>query len=161
MLRVTASHCMQHNLQLITIDYKNWTSCKLIVFQCLIVFFVSWFWKLFMTLWKREEDAHWKGGYGGEWQESHGRWKEQIVRTLRARTALLQLKDVPLRTRRALLLYKVNCDSALLVLNGTSLICNSALLALSWQNERVLQEIGVEREYWEHWEIGRRNGWDT
>ena len=38
---------------------------------------------------------------------------------LRARKALLQLKDVPLRTRRALLLYKVNG--------------NSALLALSWQ----------------------------
>ena len=50
---------------------------------------------------------------------------------LRARRALLQLKDVPLRTRRALLLYKVNGNSALLVLNGTSLICNSALLALS------------------------------
>ena len=44
----------------------------------------------------------------------------------------LQLKDVPLRTRWALLLYKVNGNSALLVLNGTSLICNSALLALSW-----------------------------
>ena len=52
---------------------------------------------------------------------------------LRARRALLQLKDVPLRTRRVLLLYKVNGDSALLVLNGTSLICNSALLALSWR----------------------------
>ena len=50
---------------------------------------------------------------------------------LRTRRALLQLKDVPLRTRRALLLYKVNGNSALLVLNKTSLICNSALLALS------------------------------
>ena len=50
---------------------------------------------------------------------------------LRAGRVLLQLKDVPLRTRRALLLYNVNGDSALLVLNGTSLICNSALLALS------------------------------
>ena len=38
-----------------------------------------------------------------------------------------------LRTRRALLLYKVNGNSAFLVLNGTSLICNSALLALSWR----------------------------
>ena len=56
-------------------------------------------------------------------------------RQLRARRALLQLKDVPLRTRRALLLYKVNGNSALLVLNGTSLICNSALLALSWHND--------------------------
>ena len=51
-------------------------------------------------------------------------------RQLRARRALLQFKDVPLRTRRALLLYKVYGDSALLVLNGTSLICNNALLAL-------------------------------
>ena len=55
-----------------------------------------------------------------------------LCRQLRARRALLQLKDVPLRTRRGLLLYKVNGNSALLVLNGTSLICNSALLALSW-----------------------------
>ena len=47
--------------------------------------------------------------------------------------ALLQLKDVPLRTRRALLLYKVNGNSALLVLNGTSLICYNALLALNWR----------------------------
>ena len=39
----------------------------------------------------------------------------------------------PLRTRRALLLYKVNGNSALLVLNGTSLICNNALLALNWR----------------------------
>ena len=40
-------------------------------------------------------------------------------------------KDVPLRTRRGLLLYKVYGDSALLVLNGTSLNSISALLALS------------------------------
>ena len=56
-----------------------------------------------------------------------------LYRQLRARRALLQLKDVLLRTRRALLLYKVNGNSALLVLNRTSLICNSALLALSWR----------------------------
>ena len=47
--------------------------------------------------------------------------------------ALLQLKDVPLRSRRALSLYKVYVNSDLLVLNGTSLICNSALLALNWR----------------------------
>ena len=41
-------------------------------------------------------------------------------------------KDVLLRTRRALLLYKVNGNSALLVLNETSLNCNNALLALNW-----------------------------
>ena len=54
-------------------------------------------------------------------------------RQLRARRALLQCKDVPLRTRRALLLYKVYGNSALLVLNGTSLNCNNALLARNWQ----------------------------
>ena len=48
--------------------------------------------------------------------------------------ALMQFKDVPLRTRRALLLYKVYGNSALLVLNGTSLICNNALLALNWRH---------------------------
>ena len=42
-------------------------------------------------------------------------------------------KMFPLRTRRALLLYKVYGDSALLVLNRTSLICNNALLALNWR----------------------------
>ena len=40
---------------------------------------------------------------------------------LRARRALSLFKDVPLRTRRALSLYKVYGDSALLVLNRTSL----------------------------------------
>ena len=53
-------------------------------------------------------------------------------RQLRARRALLQFKDVPLR-RRALSLYKVNGDSALLVLNRKSLICNNALLSLNWR----------------------------
>ena len=43
---------------------------------------------------------------------------ECAYRQLRARRALLQFKDVPLRTRRALLLYKVYGNSALLVLNG-------------------------------------------
>ena len=38
-----------------------------------------------------------------------------------------------LRARRALLLYKVNGNSALLALNGTSLNCNNALLALNWR----------------------------
>ena len=40
-------------------------------------------------------------------------------------------KGVPLRTRRALSLYQVYGDSALLVLNGTSLNCLNVLLALS------------------------------
>ena len=43
-------------------------------------------------------------------------------RQLRARRALMQcsIKDVPLRTRKVLFLYKVYGDSALLVLNRTS-----------------------------------------
>ena len=52
-------------------------------------------------------------------------------RQLRAKKALLQLKDVTLITRRALLLYEINGNGALL--NGTSLNCNSALLALNWR----------------------------
>ena len=40
-------------------------------------------------------------------------------------------KDAPFRTRRVLLLYKVYGDSALLVLNWTSLSSINALLALS------------------------------
>ena len=51
---------------------------------------------------------------------------------LRTRRALLQSKDVPLRTRRELRLYKVYGDSALLALNRTSLNCSNALLALNW-----------------------------
>ena len=43
-------------------------------------------------------------------------------------------KDVPLRTAQAVLsLYKVYGDSTLLVLNGTSLYSNGALLALNWR----------------------------
>ena len=50
---------------------------------------------------------------------------------LRTRRALLQLKDVLLRIRRVLSLYKVYGDSALLILNGISLSCNNALLILN------------------------------
>ena len=50
---------------------------------------------------------------------------------LRARRALSQFNDVPLRTRRGLLLYNVYGDSALLVLNGMSLNSVNALLVLS------------------------------
>ena len=52
---------------------------------------------------------------------------------LRARRALVQLKDIPLRTRKALPLYRVHGDSALLVLNRTPLNCNNTLLALNWR----------------------------
>ena len=54
-----------------------------------------------------------------------------LIRQLRARRALMQVKDVPLRTRRGLLLYKVYGDSSFLVLNGTPLISINTLLALS------------------------------
>ena len=53
-------------------------------------------------------------------------------RQLRARRALSLFNDVPLRTRSALSLCKVNGDSALLALNGTALNSDNALLALSW-----------------------------
>ena len=53
--------------------------------------------------------------------------------------------DVLLRTKRVLLLYKVYGDSALLVLNSTSLNCNNALLALNWQI------VGFEPEG--HWHL--------
>ena len=50
---------------------------------------------------------------------------------LRARRVLWSLfKDVPLRTRRGLLLYKVYGNSALLVLNGILLNSVNALLVL-------------------------------
>ena len=48
-----------------------------------------------------------------------------FYRQLRARRALLQLKDVLMTTRRALLLYKVNCNSALLALNWRYLHYNT------------------------------------
>ena len=51
----------------------------------------------------------------------------------RVRRSLSIFKDVLLRTKRALSLYKVYGDSALLVLNRTSLNSESALLALNWQ----------------------------
>ena len=41
-------------------------------------------------------------------------------------------------SRRALSLYKVNGNSALLVLSGTSLICNNALLALNWRHQKPI-----------------------
>ena len=52
---------------------------------------------------------------------------------LRARRALLLFKDDLLRTRRALSPYTLYSNSALLVLNGTSLNIDSALLALNWR----------------------------
>ena len=63
---------------------------------------------------------------------------------LRARRGLLQFKDVPLRIRRALSLYKVYGDSAFLVLNGTPLNCNKALLAFNWQYATVKLPIWIQ-----------------
>ena len=80
-------------------------------------------------------------GYPGQSAQSDGHFGGQhdvskhtsTYHQLRARKALSIFKDPPLRTRRALLLYKVEGDSALLVLNETSLNSDSALLALNWQ----------------------------
>ena len=52
-------------------------------------------------------------------------------RQLTAKRALSLFKDVLLRTRRALLPQTLYSDSNLLVLNGTSLNIDSALLALN------------------------------
>ena len=62
------------------------------------------------------------GGGGGGW----GEVKLRPFHQLRARRALLQIKDVPLKTRRALLPLTLYSNSALLVLRGTSFSCNSA-----------------------------------
>ena len=66
---------------------------------------------------------------------------ERLHLQLRARRALLLFNDVPLRTRRALLQYNVNGDSALLVLNGTLSKHDIALLALNWQIWRIIYNI--------------------
>ena len=57
--------------------------------------------------------------------------------------ALMLFKAVPLRNRRALLLYNVYSDNTLLVLNGTSLNSVNALLALS---RRYEEDISFVRE---------------
>ena len=53
-------------------------------------------------------------------------------RQLRAKRVLMKFKDVLLRTREALSLYKVYGNSAFLVLNGTLLVSVNALLAISF-----------------------------
>ena len=53
-------------------------------------------------------------------------------------------KDVLLRTRRVMLLYKVCDNSALLVLNGTSLNSDNALLGLGLR----LHDCLCENERW-------------
>ena len=57
---------------------------------------------------------------------------QTLYRQLGARRVLVKINDIPLRTRRALLPLTLYSDSALLVLNGTSLSCNNTLLALNW-----------------------------
>ena len=74
-----------------------------------------------------------------------------LHRQLRARRALVLFKDVPLRTRRAIiLLYKVYDDSALLVFNETSLNSVNAFLALS---QHLAYYTG-----WRRWPIKKRYG---
>ena len=55
----------------------------------------------------------------------------EIVSSVESQKGVNAVQDVPLRTRRALSLYKFYGDSALLVLNGASLNNVNALLALS------------------------------
>ena len=59
---------------------------------------------------------------------------------MRARRTLMLFIDVPLRTRRALLLYNVYGDSTLLVLNGTLLNSANALLALIQRYDLTVRE---------------------
>ena len=63
---------------------------------------------------------------------------------LRTRRVLSLCKSVLLKTRRALLLYRVYGNSALLVLNGTSLNIN-ALLVLNWQFAKSLMKLQWKR----------------
>ena len=59
-------------------------------------------------------------------------------------TTLSILKDVPLRTRRALSLYDVYGNSALLVFNGTSLNSDSTVLALNWWFNNLERNNGIQ-----------------
>ena len=61
------------------------------------------------------------------------------ISSVESQKGVIAAQRCSLRTRRALLLYK-----ALLVLNETSLICNSALLALSWRY--VFEQISILHE---------------
>ena len=60
-----------------------------------------------------------------------------FFRRLRTRRAF---NNVPLRTRRALSLYNVYGNSALLVLNETLSNCDNALLALNWGYAHHIKE---------------------
>ena len=64
----------------------------------------------------------------------HPRINTLSVENLRARRALSLFNNVPMRTRRVLLLAKDYGESALLVLNRTSLNSVNALLVLSRQH---------------------------
>ena len=64
-------------------------------------------------------------------QEGRATIAKCVHRQLRARRALIQFKDVLLGTRRGLSLYKVDGDSALLVLNRTPFVSVNALLVLN------------------------------
>ena len=71
--------------------------------------------------------------YSVEEYELNFHWSS-LYRQLRVRRALSIFKDVLLRTRRALVLYNVYGDSALLVLNRTSLNLVIAPFWLSTDN---------------------------
>ena len=60
------------------------------------------------------------------------RWKATLS-TVESQKGAINIQDVPFRTRAARSLYKVYGNSALLVLNRTSLYSDSALLALNWR----------------------------
>ena len=109
------------------------------------------------------------GGRGNE-EEPGGRgWgrRKNACRTfcqLRARRALSLFKDVPLGTRRALSPKTLYSNSPLLVLNGTSLNIDSALLALNWRY--FLTSPSMSKKGFNHhidfiWQSPGRPGWQN
>ena len=78
-------------------------TCCLVLLKCVKWFVIlPWLYLHIGENYRSEDIMHLNGETG------KNKW---VYRQLRARRALLQLKDVPLRTRRALLLYKVNGNS--------------------------------------------------
>ena len=55
----------------------------------------------------------------------------------------MDLKYRQLRARRALSPYTLYSNSALLVLNGTSLSCNNALLAVDWRYDPLKNNLSI------------------
>ena len=120
--------------------YKKFHFCHLLPFakvgqynplsgsmHCMCVCVWPWYW------WRKAHDPYRHSNkHHGNWYEkelvpivhvcnSARRDPDMAYRRLRARRVLMQFKDIMLRTRRVLSLYKVYGNSTLLHLNGISL----------------------------------------